>query len=52
MKLIVASNNPGKLTFLEQFFTGTGHILESCGVDLGVEENGADPAENARINKE
>lgn len=52
MRLIVASGNPGKLTFLEQFFTGTGHILESCGIGLDVEENGADPAENARIKAE
>lgn len=52
MRLIVASGNPGKLTFLEQFFTGTGHILESCGIGLDVEENGADPAENALIKAE
>ena len=52
MRLIVASNNPGKLTFLEQFFTGTEHILESCGIGLDVEENGADPAENALIKAE
>ena len=52
MEIIVASGNPGKRTFLEPFFAGSGCTLKSCDVSLDVEENGADPAENALIKAE
>lgn len=52
MEIVVASGNPGKLTYLEPFFEGTGCVLRSYDIDLDVEENGSDPAENALIKAE
>lgn len=52
MELILGSKNPAKLHSVGLLFEGTGCSLALAGVSCEAEEDGADPAENARIKAE
>jgi len=54
MRLIYATGNPGKLTFMRDNLDGlvTVASLSDYGVDIDVDESGKDPLENARIKAE
>ncbi|MBR6790601.1 MAG: non-canonical purine NTP pyrophosphatase [Oscillospiraceae bacterium] len=52
MELILGSKNPAKLYSVGLLFEGTGCSLTLAGVPCEAAEDGADPAENARIKAE